>query len=644
MLLSGLMGLLAGACSSTSAPSERDIGVARIALAVVPADVQCLEVSASAARSVTKRATLVPGTSVTLDMTGLPLGAVQFSANAFAEDCASSTSSSPTWISDPVSATIIGGVVAEVELTMHHNGRASVRIDFADDDGGVDGGGGQGGSPQSDGQAGTGGQANAGGGAGGVGGAQAGGIDGGMGGGGADAGGGVSCAAGSALDVWTKGGAPEDIRGLFAIAPNDAWMTTDQHVRRWDGATWTTVSFDLGPSDSLGAVWASGPDDVWVSGTRLMRWNGTVWTDMAVPVTYVATLPKVSGRGPNDVWVWTDRQISHWDGTSWSDRPPLLDPPTGWIFVQVLWPASADDVWLAGYGQAGTLLEHWNGASWQLWPLSTNIKSFTGMWGSSPTDIWLLGDRGMMHYDGISWTLANATLRGQGDIWGSCASDVWAALAPVAPTYSPRVAHFDGEKWSTITLVAGQSGSLVSGTGPDDVWVATSYLPTIYHRHPGDPASVCGNVRLDPGEQCDPPDGRTCNSICQLVPGCGDGVLGPGESCDPPDGLTCDQNCQPMAVCGNGFIDPGEDCDPPRSGPGLIAPWCDATCHIPRCGNGVVDPGESCDPPVQGWSPGHGSSYYCGPSCTLVDACVECALDPSSPSCQVLLGEHGCGT
>lgn len=455
-----------------------------------------------------------------------------------------------------------------------------------------------------------------------------------------DAGIGSSCVGASPLDVWTTDVAPEDIRGVFAVAPSDAWTTTSQHVQHWDGATWTNVPLDFDTSSLLGPVWASGVDDVWVTGSRLMRWNGTVWTDMAIPAAYA--FPTVVGRGPNDVWAWTTQQsgpqIAHWDGSSWSDRSPLHDPPTSWIGIQALWLASADDVWLAGYGPSGALLGHWNGASWELSPVTTGITSFTGMWGSSPTDIWLLGSRGMMHYDGINWTLADPTLEGAGGIWGSCASDVWATLAPI---YSSRVAHFDGAKWSIIPLSGVQTTSLISGTGPDDIWLADRYGITFYHRHPGDPAAACGNGRLDPGEQCDPPDGLGCSSSCQRVSGCGDGMLEPGESCDPPDGLTCSTACQPIPTCGNDFIDPGEQCDPPR-GLGAPAPWCDATCQIPRCGNGVIDPGETCDPPVPGWTPGHATSYYCGPACTLVNACVQCALTPSTPSCALLLSEHGC--
>jgi hypothetical protein len=52
----------------------------------------------------------------------------------------------------------------------------------------------------------------------------------------------------------------------------------------------------------------------------------------------------------------------------------------------------------------------------------------------------------------------------------------------------------------------------------------------------------CGDGHLDPGEQCDPPNGTTCLAGCSLP--CGDGIIEAGEDCDPPDGTTCSATCR----------------------------------------------------------------------------------------------------
>ena len=122
------------ACGPPAARNGEDLGVAHIALTQAPSDARCLLVSAVGVRSVSKRFSVATGQDASLEMAGLPLGAVQFSASARAEPCDSSTSIDATWVSDLVSATIVKGEVAQVKLTMHRNGRASVSVDFCDAD------------------------------------------------------------------------------------------------------------------------------------------------------------------------------------------------------------------------------------------------------------------------------------------------------------------------------------------------------------------------------------------------------------------------------------------------------------------------------------------------------------------------------
>jgi len=90
----------------------------------------------------------------------------------------------------------------------------------------------------------------------------------------------------------------------------------------------------------------------------------------------------------------------------------------------------------------------------------------------------------------------------------------------------------------------------------------------------------CGDLIIQPGEQCDPPNGTNCNAQCQHVVFCGDGIIEPPETCDPPHAPTCPANCQ-SAECGDGIIQQGETCDPP--GPLPDGTICLATCQIAGC-------------------------------------------------------------
>ncbi|NOY90134.1 MAG: DUF4215 domain-containing protein [Deltaproteobacteria bacterium] len=115
------------------------------------------------------------------------------------------------------------------------------------------------------------------------------------------------------------------------------------------------------------------------------------------------------------------------------------------------------------------------------------------------------------------------------------------------------------------------------------------------------PAPVCGDSRLDPGEQCDDgntTDGDGCSGACRREAYCGDGTLDPGELCDDGNhrsGDGCRSDCASDESCGNGVRDivVGEQCD---DGNMLDGDGCSADClSLESCGNGMLDPGEQCD-------------------------------------------------
>ena len=51
---------------------------------------------------------------------------------------------------------------------------------------------------------------------------------------------------------------------------------------------------------------------------------------------------------------------------------------------------SADDVWVVGLTSGPALISHWNGSSWQEYPLSQDLYFF-GVSAQSRTDAWAVG-------------------------------------------------------------------------------------------------------------------------------------------------------------------------------------------------------------------------------------------------------------
>lgn len=140
-----------------------------------------------------------------------------------------------------------------------------------------------------------------------------------------------------------------------------------------------------------------------------------------------------------------------------------------------LWGSSQTDLW--GVGEFGTIL-HRVGSVWQSVtnPLSGTRVTVNGIWGSSPNDVWAVGNSAILHWDGSAWTSANMPLgfdllAGNG-VWGSSPNDVW-AVGNVMDIKSLVVVsgaiHWDGTTWSAGPT-AGMDVNAIWGSGPSDVW------------------------------------------------------------------------------------------------------------------------------------------------------------------------------
>ncbi|PCC72463.1 Myxococcus cysteine-rich repeat-containing protein [Nannocystis exedens] len=114
---------------------------------------------------------------------------------------------------------------------------------------------------------------------------------------------------------------------------------------------------------------------------------------------------------------------------------------------------------------------------------------------------------------------------------------------------------------STSTSTTGSATDEPTGSDP----TTTSSTSTT-----GDPDPVCGDGRLDPGEQCDDgndDDADVCRNDCQAA-SCGDGVVQRGvEECDdgpdnhPSEPTACRPDCHEPA-CGDGALYVGPLGDP----------------------------------------------------------------------------------
>ncbi|MEW6141578.1 MAG: C1 family peptidase [Chloroflexota bacterium] len=140
----------------------------------------------------------------------------------------------------------------------------------------------------------------------------------------------------------------------------------------------------------------------------------------------------------------------------WQNPLPQGNPLRG------VWGSSSSDVFAVGDG--GTIL-HYNGNAWSTMTSGTT-GYLNGVWGSSASDVFAVGETGtILHYNGTAWTAmssgTNNTLTG---VWGSSATDVFAVGA------NGTIVRYNGSAWSAMTSGTTNYLNGVWGSSASDIF------------------------------------------------------------------------------------------------------------------------------------------------------------------------------
>jgi hypothetical protein len=138
--------------------------------------------------------------------------------------------------------------------------------------------------------------------------------------------------------------------------------SADGLVFRYDGWSWQQTFSTASAVTDLYVV----SDEVVVGLTddRLLRLAGGQWSEEALPQG-TSSPTGVWASSANDVYVVTfDGRALRFDGTSWTEFSPSMDPS---FRVRDVWGRHANDVWLGGgVEEAAGSLYHFDGSSWNL--------------------------------------------------------------------------------------------------------------------------------------------------------------------------------------------------------------------------------------------------------------------------------------
>jgi hypothetical protein len=214
-------------------------------------------------------------------------------------------------------------------------------------------------------------------------------------------------------------------------------------------------------------VWAFSPTDVWfLDGTNTVhRHDGQSWTTLDTPST--SGLGCIYALSATEVWLCAGEEVLRWDGADFTASD--VSGPTGLDGLTGLWVAPAGDAFAIG---DDAIVARWDGAAWTG---SLSGATFAAsIWGASPSNVYVLGTFDLVHFDGAAWTaveLGPGGGGGDGQVWGTSASDVWVLSG------SSELYHFDGAAWQTVDLFDSDfvgDPAVVWGATPDDLWAAGS--------------------------------------------------------------------------------------------------------------------------------------------------------------------------
>ncbi len=225
------------------------------------------------------------------------------------------------------------------------------------------------------------------------------------------------------------------------------------------GATWSEA-FDTSSAGALSGVWGTGPDDVFIvggsdAGGEIYHFDGSDWAPQTVP-DGTGLLVWSFGFGSDDVFaVGLEGSVVHYDGTAWT----ALDSGTDESLWGV-WGTSNTDLWVVG----GTpdvgdpLILHYDGTSFTevvLDPAQNSRMATTifKVWGIG-SKVFAVGQRGLIiEWNGTQWVENLAGADADQDfvsLWGTSEDHIVA----VGGRSNGRTSVYDGTTWTTTSLAA----------------------------------------------------------------------------------------------------------------------------------------------------------------------------------------------
>jgi hypothetical protein len=319
--------------------------------------------------------------------------------------------------------------------------------------------------------------------------------------------------------------------GILSTQPSAASLPPAEAQPSSGGCGWEVHSSpNVNQYNSLHAVAAIAPDDVWAVGSRgdgftgqftlTMHWNGNGWTVVPSPspgFNMTNELNDLVAFAPDNLWALgyyndpalsssTETFVLRWDGNAWTQMPSP-NPANIRNELNGADGLAPDYIWAVGYtwntgARNRTLALRWNGAEWQMVPtlnVGVHDNRLYDIDALTANDAWTVGhyvssggttETLTQHWDGVAWStvvspnapgahtyLDTVTMVASDDVWavgrscpGNCSGGNIEHLF---------IIHWDGTQWSRVTAPdPGTQGSAlydVHAVSADEVWAVGYY-------------------------------------------------------------------------------------------------------------------------------------------------------------------------
>ncbi len=238
-------------------------------------------------------------------------------------------------------------------------------------------------------------------------------------------------------------GTSNDLLGVWGSAANDVWAVgLAGTVLHWTGSAngWQSVSSTV--TYDLGSVWGSRSNDVWAVGTLtnttastaapIIHWNGSAWSGGYTYSTGLvrSTLNGVYGADiAGHVWAVGNDTLTTGPESTFASYP---GSGTVWTVSTVANTSNVAAVWAGSFttfAVGSTSIYSWNGTTWSATATPNQLQLY-GMYGFADNDIYAVdnayGAPTVLHWNGSVWTPQVAGVDYLTNVWGSSPTDIWA--------------------------------------------------------------------------------------------------------------------------------------------------------------------------------------------------------------------------